>query len=181
MGDHAQDSVLPDGVLTGGGFVKQDDFGIGDKRPRECGTFLHAPGEFGGVLVALVTKFHLTNPGQSLLGNGLFVQAGCFPQGERHVFEYCHGVKQGVSLEHIAELFVKSLFLLFGHFRHGFPLEEDRTGIRFQEADDMLQQNRFSRSAFSDDDGYLALVNLQVDVVQDGVVPESFGDVSEFN
>ncbi|OPY15201.1 MAG: hypothetical protein A4E74_02239 [Syntrophus sp. PtaB.Bin075] len=43
LGNHAQNRVFPDGILTGSRFIEQDDLRIDDERPRQGHSFLHAP------------------------------------------------------------------------------------------------------------------------------------------
>ena len=56
FGDHAQDRVLPDRVLPGRGFVKENDPGVGHQSPGQGHPFLHAAGQFRGVLADRVRR-----------------------------------------------------------------------------------------------------------------------------
>jgi hypothetical protein len=181
LGDHAEDCVLPDGILAGGRFIEQDDARIGHQRPRQGDTLLHPPRKLRRVLPGRIGQFRLLHPGHRPavdLGAG---KVGRFQQGEGDILLYGQGVEQGVALKHVADLGKSGILLVPGHIGEGFSPEKDHPRVRFEQADDMFEQDALSRPAQADDRRDLALIDLQVHPLQHGPGTEALRHPFEFD
>src|SRR4030095_2416747 len=75
-------------------------------------------------------------------------------------------------LERHAELLAQVVLLHGIQGPQILPVHEDLSGIRLDEADDVLEQNALAGSRGADDDQGLTRQDRQVNAVQDGLLPE---------
>ena len=181
LGDHPQDRVFPDRILSGCGFIEQDDSRIGHQSPRQRDPLLHASRDFRRVFVDRILQFRLFDSGHHPAIDFIFVQARRFAKRKGDVIVDVYGVEERVVLKHVADPGETGGSLFFVHVVQRFPLEENGSLVRPDQTDDVLEEHAFSRTAQPDDGRHLTFVDLQVDSIQDGPGIEALGDIPEFD
>src|SRR3990167_5973869 len=114
-----------------------------------------------------------------LVGDFFFAGALLFrlhAQAEGDVVEHRHVAKQGVVLEHEADVAV-------AHVMAGnvFAMELDAAGVGGFQAGDDTQQAGFAAAGRAEQGHQFAAVDVQVDVVQGTESAEVFADIADFN
>ena len=85
---------------------------------------------------------------------------------EHHIFKNRHAVEQGRPLEQHAHFPAKHVQFQFIHGGKVAPVIQDLTRIRFHQADDIFDQDRFSGTASSDDQIGLPCFKNGADIIQ---------------
>ncbi|MNX38675.1 hypothetical protein D3C86_690170 [compost metagenome] len=104
---------------------------------------------------------------------------GMAPQGEGHVLADVHRVEQGAVLEEHAELLADLVELPLLEAGDILAVHVNRTLIGLQEADQELDEDRLPGARGPDDDGGLAPLDVQGDVVEHLLAPEGLVHVLE--
>ena len=159
------------GVQGGGGLVEQHDLRIHGQSADDRDPLLLAAGEHIGELVGLVGKANALQQGHGLLlgcGGSLFLQGH---GGHGDVLQHRLVGKQVEVLEHHAHLLTVQVDVhrLARQIR---TVEEDGAGGRLLQQIQTPQQRGFAGAGGADDGHHLALVDVQIAVVQgvDGAV-----------
>ena len=138
LGNHAQDGVAADGVLSGGGLVEQDDFRIGHQGPGQGHPFLHAPGQLCGVFVGDLHQFGLSNALEDTGVDVAAAQPGGVTQRHRDVLVDGQAVEQSVVLKHVADTAESGFAVRFAHGVDRLSVQQDFAGIGLEQADDVF-------------------------------------------
>src|ERR1043166_1062508 len=165
--DEFVDAVGHHGGQAGRRFVIEHDFGLVNDRPRQPHALAHPAGEFSGFL--FLDAFQLDH-GQGLVDFLVHLRFGPFalaPQSEADVFGNGHGVEEGGALEEHAKFVADAEELALVAVADVFAIDQNRAGIRLQQADEMFEEDAFAAAAAADDHDRLAFVDPQVDPSQD--------------
>ena len=181
LGDHAQNCIFSDRILSGCGFIKEDNLRIGYQSPCEGYSLLHAPGKFRRELLGCVSEFHLFHPGRHHPVNFSLFQACRFPEGQSDIFMDSHGIEQGVVLKHVTHFSKGVGHLTLSYIDNRFSPEKNGPLVGFKQPDDMFKEDAFAATAETDDRRNLSLIYLQIHMLKDRFGSEALGDVLEFN
>src|SRR5260370_10392531 len=161
--DQIIDYIRHDRIEAGGRLVEKHNFRIGGDRTRQCYRLLHSAGKFGR---AQQRDFWPEPDGCELgerdLSGRRPLHAASSNQTERDILPYAERIEQGAALKQHAE-FLHQLFT--GAARQPDRLgavDADRARFGLQQAEDALDQDRFSRTGAADDNEALAAAAVDV-------------------
>ena len=93
-------------------------------------------------------------------------------QAERHVLPERQRVEQGRALEQHPELAVDPVAVVARYSDHVFSVDQDRSGIGLEDADDAFDQHRLSGAGAADHDQGFAGADVEIEPAQDLFAPE---------
>lgn len=179
-GDHAQNDVFPDRILTGGRLVKEYNCRVCDESTGQRHPLLHTAGQLGWVFMNDIGKFHLLNPGHHFLDD-IFIREVCrLSERKGNVFKDGHGIKESIVLKHVADLNPAPVPFFSAHLFDRLSLEKYASFIGFQEPDNMLEENAFSRATFAYYRRYLVFINIEISSIKNRISSETLCDIPEF-
>ncbi|VTR68934.1 hypothetical protein DESC_720312 [Desulfosarcina cetonica] len=179
--NHGVGRILTDGVESGGRLVKKHNFRIGHQGARHGHTLFHAAGKLGRIKVFDAGQVQL---GQFFTHARLDVMNGelvFLLQRQGDIFVNGHGIEKRIPLKHVTEFHLHGPALGGIHGLDRPAGEQNLAFIRFQQADDMFEQDAFADTTFANDGGHLSTVDRQVDPLEDGIVAEALEYIFEFD
>ena len=163
-------------VEVGQRLVHADNRGARDEGARDGHALLLAAGELGDCLLELlVGKVDLLRDLAHLAVDLVLLQLLDL-QSEGDVVVHRHSREEGVALEDDADVAV-----LDGDMGDVAVLDHNRAGDGLDEAGDGAQRGRLAAAGGAEEGEELALLDVDVDIVQRGEVPELDDDVVELD
>ena len=180
LADQVVDDAGHDGVKAGGGFVEEDDLGLGSDGAGKADAFLHAAREFRREQIGHIGGQAHTAQLLDRDFAGFFFGFGqrSAQQAEGDVLPDRQAVKQRAALKEHAEPGQKGVAL---DFRGVFAIQRDRPLILHHQAQNAFQQNRFPGAGATNDHHAFAAVDGQVYPIQNAFRAKGFMDVCQFN
>ena len=110
----------------------------------------------------------------------LIIKVGKHIEWKHHVLQYIERVEKGGALENHSHLTAHHHLFILVHVNKVTTIVEHLTAGRLQESDEILHQNRLSRTALTDDQIGLAGFELHADIIEYGLIAEFFRKIFNF-
>ena len=144
------------GVEIAGGFVGQQEFGLGDEGAGYGEALLFPAGELAGAMVAAVGQFDACEPCGGF-GEGLLAVDAAREKRHGYVFEGGELGEEVVELPDVADVAVAVVAGLFGGEGGDVDVAaEDFAGGGFVECGEKVEEGAFAGAGLADDGDHLA-------------------------
>ena len=164
------------------GSSKKKDLGLGRYGPRQADALAHATGKLRRIEFRDVrTELDLRQLVEGDLLGLLTRHALAGHQAEGDVIEDGQGIEQGGVLEQHAELQPHPVERVAAKSDHLIAVDLDRSVIGEKQAQDALDQHRFSGPRSADDDQRAALGNIEIEAVEHHVVTEGLVEAADLD
>src|SRR5581483_8640961 len=161
--------------------VIQHTFRLRRERAGDGNRPLHARREFCRKLFGhFLDAHHLQQTGDDLK-NLVFGEVFAFTQRKSHILAYGERIKERAALKNHRDFLPDSLQLHFRIVGDVLASNNDAPGIRFEEAENVLQSNGFAHPAAAENTDGFRGVHVEADVFKHTVITERLADVLEFN
>ena len=161
------------GVEVGERFVKQEDLRGAHDGAADGDALALAAGEFLRRALEVIIEVEDVGGAADFLFDDGRVGLGEL-QGKAHVLVHAHVRVQGVALEDHRQVALGGRFV--GDVA---SFEVDGAGGRRLEAGDQAQQRRFAAARGADEDDELALLDFEIDALDDALFAEGFFDAAQ--
>ncbi len=159
------------------GFVEQHQIGLCDQSARHRHSLLLPTAELGGIPVEQGSAVHHSCCGFDLPGGDGALHSSNL-QRVSDVFAHRHVGPQRVGLEDHADVALVGRNVDPGRrIEDGVVLERDRPALGCLEAGDAAERGRLPATAGAEQDEEFTVLDVEVELIDDGVGPEGLGQV----